>query len=179
MEVNLSPVPLSSIDLNRRQTGRKAAEILERMMDGACEPPQSHTVPPRGVEGRASTATFVTSNPGITRAVLHIRTHYPEPLRLTSLARLAGMSERQFRTEFTRLTGRCPREEIFRARMAAVTRLLRDTDLKLEAIAVESGFGSAKKLCEYFNRAYGMTPHRWRLQHLSLPADESLGRHIA
>jgi transcriptional regulator GlxA family with amidase domain len=40
--------------------------------------------------------------------------------------------------------------------------LLRDSDLKLEAIAMESGFGSAAQLCRFFARAYGSSPNVWR-----------------
>lgn len=178
-EVNLSPVPLSSVDLNHRLAGRRAAEILDRLMDGAGLSSQGHRVPPAGVAARESTATFVTGNSGIDRSVRHIRTAFAGPLRLADLARLAGMSERHFRSEFRRLTGRSPREEIQRARMAAAARLLRDTDLKLEAIAAESGFGSAKKLCEGFSRHHGMTPHRWRLQHRDPAEGSGTARRIA
>lgn len=164
VEVEMSPVCLSSVDLNRRVVGRKAAEMLDRMMGGGVSSPPCVTVAPSGVVGRASTATFATGNPGITRSVIHLRDHFASPLKLAELAEMAGMSERYFREEFKRLVGHSPRHELLRSRMASATRLLRDTDFKLEAIAIESGLGSAKKLCEFFARFYGMTPHRWRMQ---------------
>lgn len=144
VEVRLSPVPLSSVDLNHHLAGKIAAELLDRLMDGEAVTSMAHRVQPVGVIARDSTATFFTGNPSIDRCMMRIRTDYAGPLRLTDLARLAGMSERQFRAEFRRRTGRCPREEIQRVRMEAANRLLRDTDLKLEAVASESGFGSAK-----------------------------------
>ncbi len=164
VELEMSPVSLSSVDLNRKLVGRKAAELLDHLMAGAERSPAHVTVPPRGVVGRASTATFATGNPGITRSVIHLRDHFAQPVKLAELAKMAGMSERYFREEFKRLVGHSPREEILRSRMASAACLLRDTDFKLDAIAVESGLGSAKKLCEFFGRIHGMTPHRWRLQ---------------
>ena len=163
VEVGMSRVPLSSVDMNWRKVGREAAAQLDGLMEGRCGP-RNIRVSPRGVVARASTATFVTENPAVTRALLHIRQHAAHSLKMNGLARLAGMSERQFRAEFKRLVGHSPRREIHRARLATATRLLRDTELKLDAIAVESGFGTAKKLCEVFAGEYLMTPTAWRAQ---------------
>lgn len=160
----MAPVPLSSVDTNWRRVGREAAVLLDRQMAGKSLPVRQIKVPPRGVVARASTATFVTDSQGITRALLHIREHFPQPIRLEDLARMAGMAERQFRDEFKRLVGRGPRAEIHRARLACASRLLRDTDLKLDAIAVESGLGTARKLCEIFAEVHQMTPTAWRQQ---------------
>nr|WP_226894900.1 substrate-binding domain-containing protein [Luteolibacter marinus] len=163
VEVSMSRVPLSSVDMNWRMVGREGARLLDEMMEGKGAAHDTR-VSPRGVVARASTATFVTENPAITRTLLHIRQHAAHSLKMNDLARMAGMAERQFRAEFKRLVGHSPRREIHRARLATATRLLRDTELKLDAIAVESGFGSAKKLCEVFAEDYAMTPTAWRLQ---------------
>lgn len=167
----MAPVPLSSVDPNWRRVGREAAVLLDGLMSARVTPPGVGTtaaerirIPPRGVVARASTATFVTDSSGITRALLHIRGNFPQPIRLNGLARMAGMAERQFRDEFKRLVGRGPRAEIHRARLACAARLLRDTDLKLDAIAVESGLGTARKLCEIFAEVHQMTPTAWRQQ---------------
>lgn len=163
VEVSMSRIPLSSVDLNWRLLGKRAAELLDRLMEGAGEV-ENIRVPALGVVARASTATFVTDSPEITRALLHIRENSAQPLRMTDLARMAGMSQRQFRSDFKRLVGHSPRTEIHRARLATASRLLRDTELKLDAIAFESGLGNAKKLCEVFAEDYGMTPTAWRVQ---------------
>lgn len=163
VEVSMSRVPLSSVDLNWRLAGRKSAELLDRMMEGSGKL-ENIRVRPMGVVGRASTATFVTESPEITRTLLHIRENSSQPLRMNDLARMAGMSQRQFRSDFKRLVGHSPRTEIHRARLATASRLLRDTELKLDAIAFESGLGNAKKLCEVFAEDYGITPTAWRLQ---------------
>lgn len=163
VEVSMSRVPLSSVDLNWRLVGRRAAELLHWLMEGRGKA-ENIRVPPMGVVARASTATFVTESDEITRALLHIRENSAQPLRMNELARMAGMSERQFRMDFKRLVGHTPRMEIHRARLAHASRLLRDTDFKLDAIAFESGLGNAKKLCEVFAEDYGMTPTAWRQQ---------------
>ncbi|MBK1883912.1 substrate-binding domain-containing protein [Luteolibacter pohnpeiensis] len=161
IEVAMAPSPLSSVDLNWRRVGRAGARVLSEMMEGraASEPVK---VGPLGVFARASTATMVTSNPMITRAIVHIRQHFAENLKSSELAKIAGMTERAFRAEFRCLVGHSPRTEIFKSRLAAANRLLRDTDLKLDAIALESGFGNARKLCEIFAQTYQLTPNSWR-----------------
>jgi LacI family transcriptional regulator len=163
IELGMCSLPISSVDLNMANLGWEAASLLDRIMRGAT-PPRGKVIkiPVRGVVARCSTATFVTDSPGITAALLHLRERFQKPLRMSDLARVAGMSERLFGVEFKRRVGRSPRAEIQRARIACAARLLRDTDLKLDAIAVESGFGTAKKLCAVFAEAHGATPTAWR-----------------
>ena len=59
--------------------------------------------------------------------------------------------------------GRTPKSEILRVRFREVERLLRETDLTLEAIAELTGFTH----CEYFHAAfqerYHQTPTEFRL----------------
>ena len=52
-----------------------------------------------------------------------------------------------------------------RAGEDAAATLLRDTDLKLESIAWESGLGNATNLCRLFKKRYGRTPGAWRQNH--------------
>lgn len=158
----MSPVPLSSVDMNFKGIGRRAAELLDGWMRGGPRPVPLTTIPPVGVVARRSTAAFVTDSPGITAAVLHLREHFREPVRLAELLRLAGMSERAFEREFKRRVGRSARAELQRLRIVCAARLLRDTELKLSAIAAESGFGSASKLCKAFAEAHGASPSNWR-----------------
>ncbi len=163
IEQRMSPIPLSSVEMNWRLAGRRAAEMLDRLMDGQPVVTPAR-VAPRCVVGRASTATFVTENDAITQALRTIRDHSSQAIRLADLAQQAGMSQRHFRDEFKRLVGHGARAEIRRARLVAAINLLRDTDFKLDAIAFECGLKNAKKLCEAFGEEYGMTPTAWRMQ---------------
>lgn len=163
VEQRMSPVPLSSVEMNWRLAGSRAAEVLDQLMDGQSVE-KAVRVAPRCVVARASTATFVTDNEAITQALQTIRDQFSQSIRLADLARQAGMSQRQFRNEFKRLVGHSARVEVRRARLVAAVNLLRDTDLKLDAIAFECGLKNAKKLCEAFGEDYGMTPTAWRTQ---------------
>jgi LacI family transcriptional regulator len=164
MELDLARIPLSSVQVNFRAVGYTAAAMLSKVIAGECVASEAIKVPPHGVAARRSTATFVTKDRGITAAVLYLREHFHTPLRIEQLARIAGMSKRVFEDQFRRSVGCSAREEIQRARMACAARLLRETDLKLDAIAVESGFGSGKYLSEAFSKFYGLGPSAWRQQ---------------
>lgn len=162
VEQGVARLPLSSVEMNFRGAGRAAAAMLDQLFDGVEPSPRISRIAPIGVVARNSTATFITDSPGITAAVVHLREHFHHPLRLADLARRAGMSQRVFQSEFKRRIGHSAREELQRARLACAARLLRDTNLKLEAVAMESGFGSAARLCRYFTVAHGISPHAWR-----------------
>jgi len=56
------------------------------------------------------------------------------------------------------------REDIQRQRLRRAQGLLLGTDLKLAAVAVESGFGTLENLCRVFQSAHRMTPHAWRVR---------------
>jgi LacI family transcriptional regulator, galactose operon repressor len=162
VEVATARVPLSSVDMNFRNVGWVAAASLDGLMRGGMPSASVTRIPPAGVVARRSTATFITDSPGVTVAILYLREHFREPLQVAALARRAGMSERVFQTEFKRHVGHSAREELLRVRLACAARLLRDTDLKLGAIAAESGIGSATELCRIFAKAYGVSPNAWR-----------------
>jgi len=172
VEQRMAPVPLSSVDMNFEGVGWQAAALLDQLMSGQSPPASLIKVPPSGVVARRSTATFVTDSPVITAAVAYLRAHFHEPLRLGQLARRAGLSERMFQLEFKRCVGHSAREEVHRARLACAARLLRDTDLKVEAIALESGFGSSAQLCRFFAKSYGRSPNAWRTQRKDLSRSE-------
>lgn len=158
----LCPVPLSSVDVNFRAVGHQAAGILEELMHGSTPSRRVVKVKPAGVVARHSTATVVTDCPEITAAVTYLRAHFREGIQLSCLARMAGMSESVFRQKFKLHVGRTAREELLLAKISHAKHLLRDTDLKLNAVATESGFSSAAHLCGVFAESCACTPNDWR-----------------
>jgi LacI family transcriptional regulator len=57
---------------------------------------------------------------------------------------------------------RTPKEEINRVRFREVERLLRETDLTVEAIAAQTGFAHGHYLQAIFKQVYGQTPGAFR-----------------
>ena len=162
-EVDLARVPMSSVDANLSGDGYAAAELLDRLMHGARVPAGPVIVPPLDVVARDSTATFVCDDPRLAAVVCRIRRDYAEPLTIGTLAREAGMSTRSLQVAFRASVGHAVREEINHCRMQRAAKLLEDTDLKLAAVAVESGFKEARSLGRIFQHEHGQTPHGFRL----------------
>ena len=86
----------------------------------------------------------------------------------TSPARSA-MSPRTFARRFVAETGTTPHQWVTDQRVLRARRLLEDTDLPVEAVARDAGFGSAALLRHHFTRCTGITPTAFRTQR-RLPA---------
>jgi transcriptional regulator GlxA family with amidase domain len=78
------------------------------------------------------------------------------------LAARAIMAPRTFARRFRAETGTTPHDWITNQRVLLARRLLEDTTLGVEAIAVRTGFGDAATLRHHFGRRVGSTPHAYR-----------------
>lgn len=83
-------------------------------------------------------------------------------LTVDQLAAKAHMSPRTFARRFKADFGATPAAWLARQRIIHAQRLLEKTDLGLDRIAFESGFGSAAVLRQNFARVLGITPTAYR-----------------
>jgi transcriptional regulator GlxA family with amidase domain len=81
---------------------------------------------------------------------------------VTTLARRAQMSERTFARRFVAETGTTPHKWLSTQRVLRARALLEDTQLSVEEVARESGFGTAALLRHHFHRVVGVSPHDYR-----------------
>ncbi|GAA0696590.1 helix-turn-helix domain-containing protein [Kitasatospora atroaurantiaca] len=84
------------------------------------------------------------------------------PWTIKQLAALALMSERSFARRFTEATGTPPLRWLLEQRVLTAQRLLEETDLPVDEIAVRCGFGSAVSLRPAFVRRVGVAPREYR-----------------
>ena len=85
-----------------------------------------------------------------------------EDLSVDQLAAKAHMSARTFARRFKADHGTTPAAWLGRQRLIQAQRLLEQTDLGLDRIAYECGFGSAAVLRQNFSRTLGITPTAYR-----------------
>ncbi|MFB9902558.1 GlxA family transcriptional regulator [Allokutzneria oryzae] len=85
-----------------------------------------------------------------------------EPLTLRELAGHARMSVRTFTRRFRDETGLSPGQWLVHQRVEHVRRLLEDTDLPVDQIATQAGFGTAASLRQHLRARLGVAPSAYR-----------------
>lgn len=85
-----------------------------------------------------------------------------EPLDVASMSSHAGVSPRTFARRFREETGTTPLQWLLSQRVLEARRLLEETDLPVETIAWQTGFGTAASLRDHFRRATATTPTAYR-----------------
>lgn len=156
---------LSSIILNPFQAGYTAAQLLDRLMAGDTEQPETHLVPPIGVETRPSSSTFAVDDRLVSSALQFIRQHFRDGITVADVARAVKASRRALDCRFVAALGRTPHAEIARLRIERVKQLLLETDLPLGVIADRAGFSYVESLSVAFRQAVGMPPGQFRRRH--------------
>ena len=80
------------------------------------------------------------------------------------LAAELGLSPDRLRHLFRASFGCGPRAYLRQVRLHAAQRLLADTPLALDEVAIRCGIGNARQLCDLFRDLAGLTPGGWRRQ---------------
>jgi transcriptional regulator GlxA family with amidase domain len=86
-----------------------------------------------------------------------------QPLDVATMARHAGVSPRTFARRFLEETGKTPLQWLLAQRVLEARRLLESSDLPVETVAWQAGFGTAASLRDHFRRATATTPSSYRL----------------
>ncbi|MFT3864563.1 MAG: helix-turn-helix domain-containing protein [Solirubrobacterales bacterium] len=90
------------------------------------------------------------------------RERLEEPLTVEAMARHAAVSPRTFARRFRAETGTTPLQWLLARRVHAARRLLEESELSVETIALRAGFGDAASLRAHFRRATATTPTAYR-----------------
>lgn len=90
--------------------------------------------------------------------------HLEQPHGLDDLARRASMSRRTFTRHFRDATGTTVVGWLKAQRLALAQRLLEGTDLPIEHVAAQAGFGSSASLRQHFAQALRTSPVAYRRQ---------------
>jgi transcriptional regulator GlxA family with amidase domain len=88
--------------------------------------------------------------------------HLAEPLTVEVLARQAATSQRTFARRFVAITGTTPLRWLLKQRVLLAQRLLETTDLPVERIAIDCGFGTPAGMRMHFQRQVGTSPLSYR-----------------
>ncbi len=97
-----------------------------------------------------------------------------EPLTIDRLSGRAHMSRRTFVRAFRAATGTTPSSWVRSRRLDAARRLLETTDLSIDQIAADCGFGNAVTLRQNFAAAFSTTPTDYRRRFDTRPSPPTL-----
>lgn len=98
----------------------------------------------------------------IAAAIEYINHHLDEELELADIAAVAHFSPYHFHRIFRAFRGEPLGSYITRLRVEAAARLLRYSNLPVETIAYNVGFGVPSSLSKAFRQFYGITPSEYR-----------------
>ena len=160
--VDVAPVPVSSVDNNLYGLGYRAAELLQRLMDGEPAPAEPVLVPPIGVAQRTSTSVLAATHDEVAAALAFIHAHFREPITVADVSAELAISRRRLQDLFLRHVGRTLSREITRHRLNLAKQLLHESQLKVAAIAERCGFGSPARMTKVFARVLHTTPAGFR-----------------
>ena len=122
-------------------------------------------VPPHRDGGQAQYIERPLPDPGTattTAARAWALAHLHEPLQLRDLAVRESMSVRTFTVRFREEVGVSPGQWLTRQRIERARHLLESTDLPVDRIARDAGFGTPQSLRTHLQTAIGVTPTAYR-----------------
>lgn len=96
------------------------------------------------------------------RVVEFVDAHVDEPISLTDLANLAGLSQFHFARVFKRANGETPCQFIRARRLERARTLLATTQMPLAELSLACGFANQSHFTAAFSRAMGISPARYR-----------------
>lgn len=161
---NLAPTPLSSVAIGAEKAGKEAARALESMMakPGRQRYHRPICVHPTHVETRASTDFLHLADPVVVRALRAIQARANGPVRVTEIAREAGVSRRALELRFRRILARSVYREIRRCRIEAFAACLRKSTLTISEIGDRLGFPGPAHVSRVFKAETGQSPSEYR-----------------
>ncbi|WP_073953825.1 AraC family transcriptional regulator [Thalassospira sp. TSL5-1] len=121
-----------------------------------------------GIDGPLASASFGNDTQGnsdslrVDRAIAFIHAHHAEPLRVSTLANVAGVSESSFYRLFKRYTGRSVVEYLNEYRISRACVQLSRTDWPIYRIAEFNGFSNLSNFNRRFRQYRGKSARDYR-----------------
>jgi transcriptional regulator GlxA family with amidase domain len=143
------------LHLMRKEWGAHAANMAARRM---VVPPQRDGGQAQFVRTPVPASTGETMTPLLTWVLEHLDRRHS----VQDLAERAHMSPRTFARRFRDETGTTPHQWIVQQRVQRAEELLERTELSVEQIAAEVGFGNAAALRHHFTQVRGTSPKSYR-----------------
>ncbi|MEU5015509.1 helix-turn-helix domain-containing protein [Streptomyces sp. NPDC021749] len=136
-------------------------------------------VPPHREGGQAQYIRRPMPEPRVSstgRARAWALEHLDRPVTLRELAACEAMSVRTFTRRFREEVGVSPLQWLTQQRIERARQLLEETELTVDRIAAEAGFGTAASLRQHLQSALGVSPRMYRSTFRGTEGTEGTGR---
>jgi len=98
----------------------------------------------------------------LSNAIVHMEGNYLSPINISSIAAIAYLSTRQFARIFKSKFSMSPKEYVVYLRLNHACKLMRNSNLNISQIAIESGFSDISFFSRQFKNKYNVSPKEYR-----------------
>ena len=162
---DLGDPPLSSIVLNNRLAGFKAAELLDYMINNKTTSGANIIVSPTHIIQRQSTDVLAVKDKDVAKAISYIKQNARNKLLVEDVVQATHLSRRTLERKFIKAINRSIYGEIRRVRIELISRMLIDTDLPISHISSTFKFTDVEHISRYFKQEKGIGLREFRKIH--------------
>lgn len=156
----LSPIPLSSVELNPVELGKLCIETLQKMLRFKL-PQHTKFSSYKLIQGR-TTISQNDADPIVIKAEGYIRNNFHVNIKIKQVTDHCRVSRKTLDTRFLIAHGITAHQYVTRLRLKKAKQLLLSTEEKLEEIAQQVGYPSQSYLSQVFVKQFGVTPMEFR-----------------
>lgn len=156
---------LSSVALPAAEIGRRAAEMLDRLLTGRPVRRRHWRLPPLEVVARASTDRLSSADPAVAAAIEFIRASGRQPIGTDQVAAAARIPRRTLERRFAASTGRTIHQFLTDVRLRNAKQFLRHSDAPLHDVARHCGYLATSAFTRMFAARAGCHPEAYRRQY--------------
>jgi AraC-like DNA-binding protein len=98
------------------------------------------------------------------RTLEHMQRHFERPMKVETLATMAGLSASQYSARFRELTGHCPKKYLLRLRIHRAAQLLDQSSESVASIARHVGYDDPLYFSRAFRLIHDICPSGYRNQ---------------
>lgn len=159
---NMSDPPLSSIVLDVKNGGYRAASQLDRMVHNPDEPQFNIVINPIRIERRKSTEGFSVSDPLVKNALNMIEHSEGQLLNISEIIDRLCTSRRVLEKHFRKEVGTTIYQYMLDYRASCFAEKILASDRAIMEIAYDLGYDDYVTLSKSFKKIYNMTPTQYR-----------------
>ena len=158
---NLLEPPISSIDTSNFEQGYRMCEVLAKLLNNEPVEPVTLIAPQKRVIERASTDCFAVRNEKLRQMIRFACDHFAEGLTVRDLAKQFSLSMPSVYRLFFNHLWTSPKHFLIELQLKRAEELMRRGNMKMSAVAKESGFATLKSFYAFFKEYHNATPKEW------------------